>query len=137
MKTFITQHCVRWGDTDPTADLLYPSLFAIFDDCTWRMFRSVGILPTDMVEKFSIFGTPMVDTSMHVDNMPQWQDHFDVESQIESFGRSSFKVVHRVLVDQKTVVEGREVRVWAAKSDKGDGGLKTVEIPIEVKELFY
>lgn len=136
MKILETTYTVKWGDCDPNGDMLYPRMFAIFDEKTWEIFDSVGITPQIMLKEYNIFGTPMVKTSMQVESMPVWQDTLQIRTFISRFNTTSFCVSNIITKDQSPCLEGQDIRVWAAKDPHDDERIVPVEIPTSIRELF-
>jgi 4-hydroxybenzoyl-CoA thioesterase len=110
---------IQWGDCDPAGIVYFPRYFEMFDAATAALFERVGFKKPLLLETFGIIGDDVV-----------------IESQIAEFGRSSFKVVHRLLKNDQLAVEGKETRVWAVRDPTRPNGIRAEAIPESLIALF-
>jgi 4-hydroxybenzoyl-CoA thioesterase len=89
-----------------------------------------------MLKRFGIAGIPIVDARAKFLVPSQFGDTIVVESQIASWGRSSFAVHHRIFRDKTLAAEVDEIRVWVTRAKGESGRLKGQAIPQEVKRGF-
>src|SRR5271170_7478443 len=127
---------IEWGDCDPAGIVYFPRYFAIFDSCTAGAFESVGFPKPMLLRKFGIVGIPMVDVRASFSAPCTFGDDVVVETQITEWGRSSFKVHHRLLKGAVIAVEGFEVRVWTGRDPTDPSRLRAQPIPRELIDLF-
>jgi 4-hydroxybenzoyl-CoA thioesterase len=59
-----------------------------------------------------------------------------IESSVSEIGRSSFKIVHRLLKGDALAVEGFETRVWVASHPEDPARMKARPIPPDVLARF-
>jgi 4-hydroxybenzoyl-CoA thioesterase len=78
----------------------------------------------------------MVDTRAKFYIPSTHGDWITIESRIESFGRSSFEVTHKVYKGEQLALEGFETRVLVGRDPNDPDRLKSAPIPEEVKERF-
>jgi len=127
---------IQWGDCDPANIVYYPRYFAMFDDSTSIMFEAAGCSKQDLVRRYGLVGIPMVDTRAKFYIPSTHGDWITIESRIESFGRSSFEVTHKVYKGEQLALEGFETRVLVGRDPDNPDRLKSAPIPAEVKERF-
>lgn len=125
---------IEWGDCDPAGIVYFPRYFEIFDACTAAAFEAAGLPKPQLIKTFGIIGIPAVDIRASFHAPCTFGEDILVETQLGEWGRSSFKVHHRLLNRDVLSVEGFEVRVWTARDSTGRLGGQT--IPREVIERF-
>jgi len=137
MFSYRREVTIEWGDCDPAGIVFYPRYFAMFDASTAALFAAaLGYNKFEMLSRFGIIGIPMVDTGAKFLQPSKFGDIISIESQIESFRRTSFNVLHRVLRGETLAIEAHETRVWAGRDLANPARIKGVAIPGEVKEAF-
>lgn len=128
---------IEFGDCDPAGIVFYPNYFRMFDAATAGLFQlAFGMTKAGWTKRFGILGIPMVDTDAKFIFPCKFGDRVRIESRVESFGRSSFKVAHTAFNGEKKAVEGRETRVWVAGTPSEPETLKAVSIPDEVRRAL-
>jgi 4-hydroxybenzoyl-CoA thioesterase len=127
---------IQWGDCDPAGIVYFPRYFEIFDNCTEAAFEAVGWLKPRLIQEFGIVGFPAVDIKGRFVEPSSFGDSVVVETCVYGFGRSSFRVHHRLLRDRTLAVEGHEVRVWSAKDPQRPGRLHGVPVPQQIIDLL-
>jgi len=63
-------------------------------------------------------------------------DNVVVESRIVEWGKSSFRVEHKLFKGSALGAEGREKRVWTVRDGSSEKGMRGVAIPEEVMARF-
>ncbi|MFO1468222.1 MAG: acyl-CoA thioesterase [Steroidobacteraceae bacterium] len=127
---------IQWGDCDPANIVYFPRYFEIFDNSTEAAFEAVGWGKLRLMQHFGIVGIPAVDIRGRFVEPSSFGDRVNVDTCLYGFGRSSFRVHHRLLRGDVVAVEGFEVRVWAAKDPHDPARLKGAEVPREIIDLF-
>ena len=127
---------IQWGDCDPANIVYYPRYFAMFDDSTSVMFEAAGFSKQDLVRKYGLVGIPMVDTRAKFYIASTHGDWITIESRVESFGRSSFDVTHKVFKGDQLAIEAFEKRVLVGHDPDNADKLKSAPMPPEIKEKF-
>ena len=133
---FVNRRVIRieWGDCDPAGIVYFPRYVEHFDGCTAHLFEAaLGMNKHQMLDSLGMAGFPMVDLNVRFMIPSVFGDDVTVESGVESFGRSSFKVRHRLLRGEDLAVEALETRVWTAYDPADPGKLKSVPVPDEVR----
>lgn len=126
---------VEWGDCDPANIIYFPRYFAWFDASTEKHFKAAGLPKQQLVKQYDVVGFPMVDTRAEFIIPSSYGDEVIIETEIVSFGRSSFNVEHRLYRGDKLAVKGYEKRVLVRRKDNGEG-IEATPIPEEVIALF-
>lgn len=136
MRTHRRTIQVEWGDCDGAEIVYYPNYFRWFDGSTHALLRSLGLGMDDIRRRYGVIGTPLVDARASFGIASAYGDLLDCEAAVAEWGRSSFKVHHRLLKGGSLAVEGWETRVWAAPDPGRPGGIRAVPIPSDVIRLF-
>lgn len=103
---------VRWGECDPFQIVFYPNFFAWYDHCAWKLFEAAGFGPKLLKERFGYHGMPLVDAQSKFIRPVRARDRLTITSRITHWGRTSFKITHRIAKDGEPMAEGVETRVW-------------------------
>jgi 4-hydroxybenzoyl-CoA thioesterase len=127
---------IQWGDCDPANIVYYPRYFAMFDDSTSIMFEAAGFSKQDIVHKYGLVGIPMIDTRAKFYLPSTHGDFITIESRIESFGRSSFEVTHKVYKAEQLAIEAFEKRVLVGCDPNDPDKLKSAPMPQEIIAKF-
>ena len=130
----VVRHAVtlEWGDCDPAGIIYYPTYFKWWDQGTWRLFWAAGIDRRLMHEMGGI-EMPILNATGNFESTVTPGDKLTVESRVERWGNSSFRIAHRVVApDGKTVAHGYETRCWTAADPATPGRLKATRIPDDV-----
>jgi 4-hydroxybenzoyl-CoA thioesterase len=136
MTTFTNKRTVRieWGDCDPAGIIYYPRYFEIFDASTAMLFeRATGLTKFKQLRMLNFSGYPLVHTRARFLKPTRFGDDVTVESTV-TFGRSSFKVEHKLSLDGEICVECSEKRVWVVRD--AAGRFKSHAIPEAVLAKF-
>jgi 4-hydroxybenzoyl-CoA thioesterase len=108
----------------------------MFDDSTSIMFEAAGFSKQDIVHKYGLVGIPMVDTRAKFYIPSTHGDWITIESRIESFGRSSFEVTHKVFKGEALAIEALEKRVLVGRDPNDPEKLKSAPMPQEIIAKF-
>ena len=127
---------IEWGDCDPAGIVYFPRYFEIFDACTAGAFEAVGLPNQNLIKEYGIIGIPAVHIQGKFLIPCSFGEDIVIETRITDWGRSSFKVHHRLLKADCTAVEGFEVRVWTGRDPENPVRLRSEPIPREVIERF-
>ena len=127
---------IEWGDCDPAGIVYFPRYFEMFDACTAGAFEAVGLPKPKLIERYGIVGIPAVDIRGSFSIPCTFGEDAVIDTRITEWGRSSFKVHHRLLKGDRTAVEGFEVRVWTGRDPVETARLRSQPIPQEVIALF-
>ncbi len=119
---------IEWGDCDPARIVYFPRYFAIFDSCTDAAFEAVGWLKPRLIERFGIIGFPAVDIKGTFNQPSSFGENVLIETRVYDFGRSSFKVHHKLFKGDVVAVEGHEVRVWAARDPQNPARIRGMPV---------
>lgn len=127
---------IEWGDCDPAQIVHFPRYFAYFDACTAALFQKAGLLKRQMLKTYQIIGIPLVDVHASFKTPSRFSDTVIVESEVAEWGRTSFRVRHRLFNKDVLSVECLETRVWAALSPTDPDRIEGKPVPQEVKDRF-
>ncbi|HYM33226.1 MAG TPA: acyl-CoA thioesterase [Candidatus Cybelea sp.] len=127
---------VDWGKCDPAGIVFYPQFFIWFDDNTTQLFASVGLRTSAMFRQRGMKGMPLVDVRARFLASCHFGDELESVSEIAEWGRTSFKVAHRLFNEGTLAVEGFETRVWAVADPADPARMKGGAIPQDVKDLL-
>jgi 4-hydroxybenzoyl-CoA thioesterase len=124
---------VEWGDCDPAGIVFYPAYFKWSDQATYRLFLKAAVRRDDISSGQWTEGTPLVAAECAIKRPSQTGEMLVIESHVEHFGRSSFKVRHVFRnASGEIAAESIETRVWA-KKDGDARSLRAVPVPEDVK----
>jgi 4-hydroxybenzoyl-CoA thioesterase len=127
---------VEWGDCDPAGIVYFPRFFEYFDACTNALFEAAGLRKAEMLKRYGLVGIPLVEASAQFYTPASFGDTVIVESRIAEWGKSSFRVEHKLYKGSALGAEGREKRVWAVRDASSEKGMRGEAIPEEVKACF-
>jgi 4-hydroxybenzoyl-CoA thioesterase len=128
---------IEWGACDPAGIVFNPRYFEYFDWSTVLLLTTaLGISKAEMLKLYDCAGIPLVDSRARFLRPARYGDKVQIESQITEFGRSSFKVSHRLSLDGRLGVEGFETRVWTAPDPDHPGQMKSSPVPPPVIEAL-
>ncbi len=136
MKTNKLDIDIHWGDCDPAVIVFYPNYFKWFDCGTTDLFASVGLDLSTLFAGDDIVGIPILDAHSKFFRPSRYRDTITVESGIEHWGNSSFKIKHTVYNQGEKCAEGHEVRAWVVPAPDRPNGLKAVPVPDEIRARF-
>jgi len=127
---------VEWGDCDPAGIVYFPRFFEYFDACTNALFEKAGFRKAEMLKHYGLVGIPLVEASAQFYAPASFGETVAVESRIVEWGKSSFRVEHKLYIGKTLTAEGREKRVWTVRDAKLQKGMRGQVIPEEVKAKF-
>jgi 4-hydroxybenzoyl-CoA thioesterase len=137
MLTNTRQHRIEWCDCDPAGIVFYPRYFEMFDTSTTLLIeRALGMSKYEYLKAYDISGHPLVDTRARFLVPTRFGDAVTIESTLTEIGRSSFKVVHRLMKAAALAVEGFEIRVWVVRHPTDPARMKADPLPPEVLSRF-
>lgn len=136
MKTHRFDMTVQWGDCDPADIVFYPNYFRWFEISTTELFASVGLELPAMFKAEGILGMPILDAGATFKRPSRFRDVITLESGVESWGTSSFRVAHRVLKGDEEAVTGHEVRGWVVTDESHPSGISAVPVPDHIRSRF-
>jgi 4-hydroxybenzoyl-CoA thioesterase len=125
---------VEFADCDPANIVFFANYFRWFDDCTTALFKAAGLPIRELFRSYGVVGIPVVEANARF-LVPSTQgDEVEVESSVIELRKSSFVLTHNFFCKGKLLLEGREVRVWAAAHPTEANRLKALPLPREVVE---
>jgi len=135
-RTHVTRIEVEFGDCDPVGIVFYPNYFRWMDAAAWHYFAAVGIARWDAVpEAPGLVGIPLVDAGARFLAPASFGDVLAVETTVGEWRGRSFVLTHRIRRGDDTLVEGREVRVFACADPGAPGRLRAIAPPAFVRQL--
>ena len=127
MAKNITEHRVRYSDTDHFGVVYYARYLDWFEAGRTEILRDHGITYADL-EKQGFFA-PVVEIKVNYKKPARYDDIVVLETTVESIGNSSIKFLYKVL-DKKTnelLAEAYTVNVFITKE------MKSVRVPDDVR----
>ena len=98
MLTSTRRTRVEWCDCDPAGIIFYPRYFEIFDTSTTVLFeRALGMNKIAYLKHYNFAGYPMVSAQARFLQPTRFGDEIAIETRVSEFGRSSFKIEHRLM----------------------------------------
>ena len=136
MKTNRIDITVQWGDCDPADIVFFPNYFRWFDTASTELFASAGLDLATLFDEYGILGTPILDTGARFSRPSRFRDVITIESAIESWGNSSFRIRHTIFNGGEEVVNGHEVRAWVVADESHPSGMRAEAVPDEIRARF-
>jgi 4-hydroxybenzoyl-CoA thioesterase len=128
---------IQWCDCDPAGIIFYPRYFEMFDTSTTTLLeRALGMNKIDYLKAYRFAGHPLVEARARFRFPTRFGDDVAIESVLVGYGRSSFKIEHRLTKAGALAAEGFETRVWAIHPADNPKGMKSQPIPPEVIARF-
>jgi 4-hydroxybenzoyl-CoA thioesterase len=126
---------VEFGDCDPAGIVYFPNFFRWMDAASRHWFVHRG-LPTwrETEARWGVIGTPIVDAHSKFFKAAMYGERLAIETTVAEWRTKSFVQRHRIWRDADLLVEGTEVRVFAARGESGVG-IRAVAVPEEVRAL--
>ena len=137
MLTNIRTTRIEWCDCDPAGIIYYPRYFQIFDTCTTVLIeRALGMNKIDFLKVYNFLGYPVLETRARFHKPTRYGDEVAIETKLVEYGRSSFKIEHRLSKAEMLAAEGFETRVWSARDPDDPERIKAQPIPDAVLARF-
>jgi 4-hydroxybenzoyl-CoA thioesterase len=137
MLTNIRTTRIEWCDCDPAGIIYYPRYFQIFDTCTTVLIeRALGMNKIDFLKVYNFMGYPVLETRARFHKPTRYGDEVAIETKLVEYGRSSFKIAHRLSKGEMLAAEGFETRVWSARDPDDPERIKAQPIPEAVLARF-
>jgi len=127
---------IEWGDCDPAGIVYFPRYFEYFDQCTVGMFEAIGFVKPALLKAYDFAGFSVVGVSSSFRIPSKFGDDVIILTTIPEWGRTSFKVQHRLMKGDELAVEGFETRVWVGHDPARPGAIKARPLPQELFERF-
>jgi 4-hydroxybenzoyl-CoA thioesterase len=127
---------VEFGDCDPAGIVYFPNFFRWMDAASRHFFIHRGVPPwRDTERDWGVLGTPLVDVQARFIAPASYGDRLRIDTAVTEWRRKSFVQRHRIWRGGQLLVEGTEVRVFAARAVDGSAGIRAVPIPPQVRAL--
>lgn len=124
---------VAWFDCDPAGIVFYPRLLAYMNEAAHGYLEQLGFSLAELNRR-GVIGVPMVSLSADYKRVLRCGDHARIETSVSEIGRSSIKFTHRIMAGDDLAVEGREVRVYAARN--GEGEIRAMPVHEDVRQAL-
>lgn len=126
---------IEWAHCDPAGIVYFPRYAELFDGATVALFEAaLGARKRTLLERFGALGFPVVATGSDFHAPSRYGDDVVITSTIESVGRTSFRIAHRLLREDGSVaIDAHETRVWVAPATGAITGLRATPLPAEVR----
>jgi 4-hydroxybenzoyl-CoA thioesterase len=137
MLTSVRNVRVEWCDCDPAGIIFYPRYFEIFDTSTTVLLeRALGMKKIEYLKAYDFAGHALVEARARFRQPTRFGDDVVVETKLAGWGRSSFKVEHRLSKAGALAAEGFETRVWLGRDPADPHRISSHPIPAEVLARF-
>jgi 4-hydroxybenzoyl-CoA thioesterase len=134
MKEVVYTVKVEFGDCDPAKIVWFPNFFRWIDAASRNFFIQCGVPTwTEMEKTHGVIGTPLVDTQAKFIQTATYGDTLYIHTSIPEWRTKSFVQAYRVTKDGETIMECREVRIFAGRRD--DGSMRALPIPEDIRRL--
>jgi 4-hydroxybenzoyl-CoA thioesterase len=128
---------VEFGDCDPAGIVFYPNYFRWMDAGTRHLFTARGVPSwSEQTAVSGIIGAPLVDASARFLQSATYGDDIEIDSSVAEWRNKSFVIGHAIRRGGTTLMEGREIRVFATKHPDDPKRIRAVPIPPEILSLF-
>jgi 4-hydroxybenzoyl-CoA thioesterase len=126
---------VEFGDCDPAGIVYFPNFYRWMDAASrhWFVLRGVASW-RDAEARWGVIGTPIVDVQTRFMKPAMYGDRLAIETVVVEWRNKSFVQRHRIWRGGDLLVEGTEVRVFAARGP-GGVGVRGVVVPDEIRAL--
>ena len=130
MAKNITEHRVRYADTDHFGVVYYARYLDWFEAGRTEILRNKGITYADL-EKKGLFA-PVVEIKVNYKKPARYDDIIELETEIENIGNSSIKFNYKVYNKEtkELLAEAYTVNVFINKD------MKPQRIPDEVRDVL-
>lgn len=127
---------VEFGDCDPARIVWFPNFFRWIDAASRHFFMQCGVPPWIETEKtHGIIGTPLVDTHARFHMTASYGDTLEIHTSVTEYRHKRFVQHYRVLRGDDLIMECDEVRVFAARREGSDTGIRALPIPADLIAL--
>jgi 4-hydroxybenzoyl-CoA thioesterase len=134
VKEVVFVQQVQFGDCDPARIVWFPNFFRWIDAASRNFFVQCGVPSWSETEKtLGVIGTPLVDTQAKFIKTATYGDELHIHTSITEWRVKSFVQAYRVTKDGDLIMECNEVRIFAGR--RGDGGIRALPIPDEIRRL--
>lgn len=137
MKSIVINHRIDWMYCDPAGIIFYPTYYAWFDQATEHLFSGNGLTYEVVREKYNALGFHLVESGATYKHPCKHGQMVELHSHVEEWSGKTFVVRHRILHEDGTeAVNGFERRAWVVAAPERPRGIKAIEVPQEVMDLF-
>ena len=137
MLTNIRNTRIEWYQCDPAGIIFYPRYFEMFDTSTTMLIeRALGMTKIEYLKAYDFAGHPVVETRGRFRLPTRFGDEVAIETTLVEYGRSSFKIEHRLTKAGALAAEGFETRVWVVRHADDPKRIRSQPIPPEVVGRF-
>jgi 4-hydroxybenzoyl-CoA thioesterase len=124
---------VEFGDCDPAGIVYFPNFFRWMDAASRHFFIERGVPPwRDTETLYGVIGTPIVDAHSRFLKAAAYGDKLSIETEVVEWRTKSFVQRHRIWRGDELLVEGTEVRVFAARTEDR-AAIRAVACPPEIR----
>jgi 4-hydroxybenzoyl-CoA thioesterase len=125
---------IEFADCDPANIVFFANYFRWFDDCTTALFAAAELPSRKLFRSYNVVGIPVVEANARFLAPSSYGDELEVESSVAEWRKSSFVITHKFFRQGELMLDGREIRVWAAAHPTAANRMKGVPLPQEVIE---
>lgn len=126
---------VEFGHCDPAGIVWYPNFYEWFDAASHRLAERAGV-GLHALRAQGYVGLPLMQTGASYHRPVRFGDDVVMHSRVVSFEPRSFRVEHRLLKGDATMMEGFEVRFLGRPHPDDPTRLRAAEIPDDFRAHF-
>ena len=142
-KTTLYTVRVEFGDCDPAGIVWFPNFFRWIDAASRDFFAQCGVPRWEETARtIGVIGTPLVDTHARFLKTASYGDTLQLHTSVKEWREKSFVQTYSIQRAAKdaalpadVIMECEEVRIFAARRDDGNNGIRAVPIPESIRAL--
>ncbi|MEQ8286949.1 thioesterase family protein [Thalassospira sp.] len=125
---------VEWGHCDPARIVYNPNFYDWMEGGLLALFAAAGFDMAPMIAKDADFrGTPLVRGDASFMAPARVGDLIVHHVEVSRWGTKSFALHHRFTLDDATLIEANQTRVWARANPDNPQSLAAVPVPDVIK----
>ena len=133
-RTHITPYRIAFSDCDPAKIVFFANYFKWFDTAGREFFTACGVPGWSETERTSgIIGNPLVSAQADFLAPATYGEDIEIESWVESWGKTSFVMEHIARRGETILARGREVRVFAIRIAENPPKIQAIPIPEAIR----
>lgn len=142
-KTTIYTVRVEFGDCDPAGIVWFPNFFRWIDAASRDFFAQCGVPRWEETARtIGVIGTPLVDTHARFLKTASYGDTLQLHTSVKEWREKSFVQTYSIqraatdaTLPSDVIMECEEVRIFAARREDGNNGIRAVPIPESIRAL--
>lgn len=133
MRRTVLPVVIQFGDCDPAGIVYYPNFYRWFDNASHQLANEAG-MDLRSLQAQGYIGLPLMQTGASYLRPAFFGDSVEVVSEVTGFERKSFRIDHRIIRGQTTLVEGFEIRFLGARHPDDPLRVRALELDAAFRE---